>query len=177
MSTDLPDLAHYLGGDQGPYLGWDAVNAAMIRHWCDAMGDDNPIYTDIEAARAEGFSALAAPPAMLQAWNMLGYREQRPPGSDDSNPMAVLPVLEAAGYPAVVAVNCEQEYERYIVVGDEIYYRSTIESISEEKSTALGVGFFVTQLCTYYNQRDEVVGTMRFRVFQYRPHETQEQDS
>ena len=170
MTDTLPDLDAYLGGDTGPFRAWDKVNAPMIRHWCEAMGDDNPVYTDPEAARAEGFGALAAPPAMLQAWTMYGYRGERAPGSDDRDPMAVLPVLEAAGYPGVVAVNCEQEYIQYLEEGDDVYHRSTIESISTEKTTALGVGFFVTQLCTYYNQRDEVVGTMRFRVFKYRPH-------
>lgn len=174
MSNDLADLTQYLGGDTGPFLGWDKVNAPMIRHWCEAMGDDNPIYTDVEAARAEGFSSVVAPPAMLQAWTMAGYNGKAAPGSDESDPMAVLPVLEAAGYPAVVAVNCEQEYEQYLEEGDAVHHRSTIESISEEKTTALGVGFFVTQLCTYYNQRDEAVGTMRFRVFKYRPHQARE---
>jgi len=166
----LPDLSCYLGGDNGPYKSWDKVNAPMIRHWCEAMGDRNPLYTDPEVARAQGFSGVVAPPTMLQAWTMFGFGGQRAPGSDDSDPMSVLPVLEAAGYPAVVAVNCEQEYERYIEEGDEIYFRSTIESISPQKTTALGLGFFVTQLCTFYNQREESVGTMRFRVFKYRPH-------
>jgi acyl dehydratase len=173
MTKESPDFSNYLGGDLGPYKAWDTVNAPMIRHWCEAMGDTNPIYTDSHAAGAEGFSGVVAPPAMLQAWTMPGYGDERPPGSDSSDIMAVLPVLEAAGYPAVVAVNCEQEYQRYIEAGDEIYFRSSIESISDEKTTALGMGFFVTQLCTYYDQNDEVVGTMRFRVFKYRPHQPQ----
>lgn len=172
MTKELPDFSNYLGGDLGPYRSWDKVNAPMIRHWCEAMGDKNPVYTDEQAARAEGFSAVVAPPAMLQAWTMFGFAGEPPPGSDDSEPMAVLPLMEDAGYPGVVAVNCEQEYERYVEEGDEIYFRSSIESISPQKSTALGVGFFVTQLCTYYNQRDELVGTMRFRVFKYRPANT-----
>ena len=142
----------------------------MIRHWCEVLGDSNPIYTDSQAARNAGFSGVVAPPAMLQAWTMYGYGGELPAGSDTADPMAVLPVLEAVGYPGVVAVNCEQEYHRYLEEGDAIYHRSTIESISEEKRTALGTGFFVTQLCSYYNQRDELVGTMRFRVFKYRPH-------
>lgn len=176
MSDNTLDLSEFLGGDTGPFRAWDAVNAPMIRHWCEAMGDENPIYTDPEAARAAGFEGIVAPPAMLQAWTMNGFAGQRAPGSSEENPMAVIPVLEAAGYPAVVAVNCEQEYERYIEEGDEIYHRSSIESISEQKSTALGVGYFVTKLSTYYNQRDEMVGTMRFRVFLYRPHPRREEE-
>jgi hypothetical protein len=83
--------------------------------------------------------------------------------------LAVLSVIADAGYPGVVAVNCEQHYDRYLEVGDSVYYRASCESISEEKTTGLGTGFFVTELSTFYNQRDEVVGTQRFRVLQYRP--------
>jgi hypothetical protein len=106
---------------------------------------------------------------MLMAWTMNGYGGQRPPGSAQGNALAVLSAMSEAGYPAVVAVNCEQEYERYLEVGDRVSYRATCESISEEKTTALGTGFFVTELSTFYNQRDEVVGRQRFRVLQYRP--------
>ena len=48
----------------------------MIRHWVEAMGDDNPVYVDDEAARANGFPGVIAPPTMLQAWIMRGFRSQ-----------------------------------------------------------------------------------------------------
>jgi uncharacterized OB-fold protein len=172
MSQNDPALSRYLGEDRGPYHSWDPVNAPMIRHWCEALGDANPIYTDPQAARAAGFAGVVAPPTMLQAWTMRGYAEQRPPGSDERDPFEVLVALEEAGYPAVVAVNCEQSYDRYIGEGERIHHRSTIESISEEKSTALGVGFFVTEKSTFYTSEGEAVGTMRFRVFKYRPHDS-----
>ena len=35
-----------------PTPGLDLVNEAMIRHWCEAMGVNNPIYTDAQAAKA-----------------------------------------------------------------------------------------------------------------------------
>ncbi|MEP5764742.1 MAG: MaoC family dehydratase N-terminal domain-containing protein [Halieaceae bacterium] len=170
MADALPDLQQYVGGDFGPFLAWDEVNAAMIRHWCEAMGDACPLYTDTAAAAAAGFEQLAAPPTMLMAWTMPGYGGQRPPGSaSGDHALGVLAIIEAAGYPGVVAVNCEQEYFQYLQVGDRVYFRSSCEAISDEKTTALGVGFFVTELATFYNQRDEVVGTQRFRVFKYRP--------
>ena len=171
MSIDAAALQQLVGGRFGPFNSWDAVNAPMIRHWCEAMGDSNPIYTDAEAARAVGHETLVAPPTMLQAWSMAGYGGERAPGSDTGSAFAVLEKLERAGYPGVVAVNCEQEYQQYLQPGDRIYYLAELESISEEKTTALGVGFFCTELSTFYNQRDEVVGTMRFRIFKYRPHE------
>ena len=36
-------------------VGQDEVNQAMIRHFVEAVGDENPVYTDAEAARASGF--------------------------------------------------------------------------------------------------------------------------
>ena len=57
-----------------PVVGPDAVNQAMIRHWVEAMGDTNPVYVDEAAAVAAGFGGVVAPPTMLQAWVMRGYR-------------------------------------------------------------------------------------------------------
>ena len=169
MSGDLDDLQSHVGTEAGPFYGWDPVNGPMIRHWCEAMGDRNPIYIETDSARDAGFAGRVAPPTMMQAWIMPGYAGERPPGSDTRSAFAVLEVLEKAGYPGVVAVNCEQEYERYLEEGDEIYFTAKLESISEEKETALGRGFFCTELSTFYDQRHEVVGRMRFRIFRYRP--------
>ena len=168
----LPDLQSFVGGDFGPFLAWDVVNAPMIRHWCEVMGETDPRYFDSKAAIAAGFSDIVAPPTMMMAWTMAGYRGERPPGSGEGNALAVLAVLAEAGYPGIVAVNCEQHYERYLEVGDSVYFRATCESISGEKQTALGTGFFVTELSTFFNQRDEIVGTQRFRVLGYRPAES-----
>ncbi len=171
MSHSNFDFERLLGEDCGPFLGWDKVNAPMIRHWCEAMGDKNPIYTDPEAARAAGHTekdGVVAPPTMMQAWNMGAVGAVAPPGTDTRNPFEVIVMLRDAGYPSTVAVNSEQDYVRAVEEGDCIYHRARLESISEEKTTALGTGFFITQLCSYYNQRDELVGHMRWRVLQYR---------
>ena len=166
-----------IGKPVGPFRGWDPVNETMIRHWCDAMGDDNPVYTDPEAAAQSVHGGIIAPPAMLQAWTMRGYRGRHAPGSDEREPFAMFEILEERGYPAVVAVNCEQTYFEPLRPGDSLRHTSQIESISEEKTTALGVGFFITELCEFWNQRDEKVAEMRFRVFKYRAHQAQETDA
>ena len=44
-----------------------------------------------------------------------------------------------------------------------------VESISDEKQTRLGTGYFVTWLTTYTDQDDEVVGRQRFRILKFRP--------
>ena len=56
-------LKAYVGIATGPArVAPDAVNEAMIHHWCDAMGDRNPIYTDAEAAKKTVHGGLVAPP-------------------------------------------------------------------------------------------------------------------
>ncbi len=49
---------------------------------------------------------------------------------------------------------------------------TVVESISEEKSTRLGPGYFVTWVTTYTVESGEVVGRQRFRILKFRPGES-----
>lgn len=164
-------LQSCVGAEAGPFLSWDTVNRAMIRHWCEAMGDQNTAYSDPTFAAVLGApeGAVIAPPTMMQAWTMTGFGAQHPPGSDTREQNPAMPHFAEHGYLAVVATNCEQEYVQPVFEGDKLSGYSTIESVSERKTTALGVGYFVTQLTEYRNQHDEVVGAMRFRILKYKP--------
>ncbi|MEV7344802.1 bifunctional MaoC family dehydratase N-terminal/OB-fold nucleic acid binding domain-containing protein [Streptomyces sp. NPDC093544] len=142
--------------------GRDPVNAPMIRHWCEAMGDANPAY--------EGPDAVA-PPTMLQAWTMGGLSGHtgRTQAYDE-----LLGLLDEAGYTSVVATDCEQEYLRPLRPGDEITFDAVIESVSEPKTTKLGRGYFVT---TRMDVRagGEQAGTHRLRILKYAPAGRQKQ--
>ena len=39
-------------------VGPDPVNQAMIRHWVEAIGDENPVYTDEAAAVLVGLQEV-----------------------------------------------------------------------------------------------------------------------
>lgn len=145
----------------------DPVNAPMIRHWCDAMQDANPVYTDPALAADSVHGGIVAPPTMLQAWTMRGLVPRPPPGGDAA--MGLFELLDAAGFTSVVATNCRQEYARYLRPGDELSVSVSISDVSEEKKTGLGVGHFVTQRHTFRDQRGEVVGTMDFRILKFKP--------
>jgi uncharacterized OB-fold protein len=147
----------------------DPVNQAMIRHWCDAMGDDNPVYTDPDAARRSTHGQIVAPPTMLQVWTMPGLRRREPAAGAGGGRQALMSSLASAGYTSIVATNCEQEYTRYLHLDDVVTVSTELESVSALKHTALGDGFFVTTLQSFTDQRAELVGTMRFRIFVYRP--------
>ncbi|HVM40349.1 MAG TPA: MaoC family dehydratase N-terminal domain-containing protein, partial [Acidimicrobiia bacterium] len=151
---------------RGPRLGLDPVNEAMIRHLCETIGDQNPVYTDAEAAAASVHGGIVAPPASLQVWTMSGFHPAVDP--NDRQP-SLTKIMTDEGYTGVVATNCEQEYRRYLRPGDHLTMVSEVEDIVGPKTTALGEGYFITTLETYTDQQGEVVGTMRFRLFRYIP--------
>ncbi|HEX3946824.1 MAG TPA: OB-fold domain-containing protein [Acidimicrobiales bacterium] len=187
-------LAGLVGQSAGaPNLSPHAVNQPMIQHWVEAMGDVNPVYVDDQAARAEGLPGVIAPPTMLQAWIMRGLRaslevevaraEGRPAGESATEQMMAL--LDDEGMTSVVATNCEQSYNRPLVLGDRLVMTSVIEAISDVKATGLGVGRFTTSRLDYLAvpedsigpddtperlaARGEPVATMRFRILKFRP--------
>jgi uncharacterized OB-fold protein/acyl dehydratase len=141
----------------------------MIRQWCDAMGDRNPVYQDSEAAAKSAHGGIVAPPTMLQAWILPGFRmanADRPP-QDRQEELHGL--FAAHGYTGVVATNCDLEFARYLRPGETVVADAVIESISEQKATALGVGYFIVTRTTFANQAGETVGSMVFRVLRYKP--------
>jgi uncharacterized OB-fold protein len=192
------ELAALVGLASGaPNLAPDAVNVPMIRHWVEAMGDHNPVYVSDAAARAAGYDELIAPPTMLQAWIMRGLRasilteEVRAKGeAEGSGPNeTMMSLLDDEGLTSVVATNCDQHYDRPLVVGDRLLVRSFIEAISDPKRTGLGTGRFITTRLDYVAVPDvdvpappvshdevgklydagEPVATMRFRILKYLP--------
>jgi hypothetical protein len=133
-----------------------AVNQATIGTWLDAMGYEN-----------ERFRTGEAPPSMAQVWTMPGLGRKRPPEDPLSR---MTEFLTDEGYTAVLGTNCEQTYERYVRLGEELRVTSALDSVAGPKSTAMGVGYFVTSRNTWYSG-DEKVATMLFRVLKFIPKE------
>lgn len=153
--------------------GQDPVNVPMIRHWVEAMEDANPVYLDDEAAKATGRPGVVAPASMVQAWTMRGYAATVHPVEDGSSGGfdELKALLDEGGYTSVVATDSEFEFHRELVPGDHVGFSETVESISPEKKTGLGVGRFVTTVKTYRDQDGEVVATQRWRTLRFRPAE------
>jgi 3-oxo-4,17-pregnadiene-20-carboxyl-CoA hydratase alpha subunit len=163
----LAKLKEFEGVEIGTQDGADAVNQAMIRHWVEAMGDENPIYTDADAAAKSVHGEVIAPPVMLQAWVMRGFAPR--PTAGGSAQDELMRLVESKGFTSVVATNCEQEYDRMLHIGDHLRTRSVIDSISEEKQTGLGIGHFITTRVEYETLDGEPVGRQLFRILKFRP--------
>jgi uncharacterized protein len=141
-------------GPSAARLARDPVNQPMINNWTEALGDEHPSY----------FQGIA-PPAMIQVWTMAGLHGER--AADD--PLgSMMTVLDGAGYTSVVATNCEQTYHRYLSVGEQVAVTTRLGEVVGPKQTALGEGWFVTTLNSWY-VGDELVAEMLFRVLKFRP--------
>lgn len=156
----------------GPAAAPDPVNQPMIRHWVDALDDQNPIYLDAEFSATTRHQGVVAPPAMLQTWTMprpriegIAERGGAPDEIDSDNPISI---LTDAGYANTLATNSELEFDRYLRPGDELVASTVLESISQRKKTSLGMGYFVTWVTTYADAEGEVVGRQRFRILKFK---------
>lgn len=151
-----------------PKRSYDTVNEAMIRHWTEVMGDKNPAYTDEEWAAKSKRGHRVAPPAMMYAWNQEGYAvasDGRP--SDGLSDLVAF--FDKHGFSGSLGTNVDQEYFAEAKLGDAIFEDAIIEEITEQKSTARGVGYFLQTLAKFTNQDGELIGTQRFRVFKFIP--------
>jgi uncharacterized OB-fold protein/acyl dehydratase len=163
----LAKLKAFEGAEVGTQVGADPVNQPMIRHWVEAMGDQNPVYTDPEAAKRSVHGEVIAPAVMLQAWVMRGIAPR--PSEGGSAQDDLMQLVESEGFTSVVATNCEQEYDRMLHLGDHLRTRTVIDSVSEEKQTGLGVGHFITTRVEYETLDGEPVGRQMFRILKFRP--------
>ncbi len=162
-------LQEFVGKEIGePIVGRDLVNEPMIRQWCDATGDMNPIYLDPNFAKDTVHGGIVAPPTMLQGWTLDGIKMAFPDDGEGDLQKQLHNFCDENEYDSVLGTNCDQEYERYLKPGDQVKATTVIDSISEQKATGVGIGYFITTVTTFTDQNDEKLGTMTFRVLKYK---------
>lgn len=98
---------------EGSYV----VGREKIREFATAIGDDNPLFHDVEAARAAGHPDLIAPPTFAVVLSL------KASGSVIRDPELGL------DYSRVVHGEQRFAYTRPIVAGDELVVTTTIEAI------------------------------------------------
>lgn len=141
-------------GETPPRLARDLVNQPMINNWLEAIGETDPRFTRGEA-----------PPAMAQVWTMYGLDPERPEGDPLHGTMQM---LDAAGFTSVLGTNCDQTYERPLLVGEQVGLTTRLESVVGPKRTGVGEGYFVTTVNSWWVGK-ELVATMLFRVLKFKP--------
>ncbi|PWR18175.1 MaoC family dehydratase N-terminal domain-containing protein [Zavarzinia aquatilis] len=123
-----------------------ALDRGRLRFFAEAIGETDPVYTDVEVAQAAGYADLPAPPTFLFAAEM------------DSG--AVMQTLTDLGIPLARLLHGEQgfTYHKPACAGDVITVVSRIADIYDKKGGALE---FVVKQAEARNQAGELVAELR----------------
>lgn len=117
------------------------VEAGKVREFARALQDPNPVYRDVEAARAAGFPAIPAPPT----FTVVAAHFQDEGGG----------LLEALGLDLARVLHGEQEwtFHRRPVVGDVLHGDTTVSGI-ETKPGKRGGQMRLVRLETVFRDAD-----------------------
>ena len=152
-----------------PTAAKDGINASMIRHWAEVMGDTNPAYSDAEWAASSRRGKTIAPPAMMYVWGQEGFAVTTGRPSDAQSDLVEL--FNEHGFTGVLGTNVRQEYFKEASPGDTVTMEMVIDNISERKTTGRGTGYFFETLATFTDQHGDRIGTQRFKVLKFIPQE------
>ncbi len=119
-----------------------AVGREKVREYARAVGETNPLYFDVEAARAAGHADVVAPPMFAVVYS-----------SPAVTPAMFDPEL-GIDFARVVHGGQELAWGPLVVAGDEVTTTATVKDVSERG----GMGFFIFEAVSE-NQRGETVCT------------------
>ena len=117
-----------------------AVGREKVREYARAVGESNPLYLDVEAARAAGYADVVAPPMFAVVYSAPAVG---PPIFD--------PEIEL-NFAMMVHGGQEFEWGPLVIAGDEVTTTASVKDISE----ADGRGYYVFESVSV-NQRGEQV--------------------
>lgn len=120
------------------------VDRSKVREFARALGDPDPVYTDVEAARAAGFADIPVPPTFVVS--SAHWREE-------DNMVATLGLdLRRA-----LHGECGWEYHGPVVVGDELTASRRVSGVSTREGRRGGTMTMVSIETDFTNQRGELV--------------------
>jgi acyl dehydratase len=117
-----------------------AVGREKIREYARAIGETNPVYLDVDAARAGGYADVVAPPMFAVVYS-----------APSVGPLIFDPDIEI-NFAMMVHGGQEFEWGSPVVAGDEVTTIARVKDISERD----GRGYYVFET-TSTNQRGEQV--------------------
>lgn len=122
------------------------LERGRLRLFAQAIGETDPAYTDVSAARDAGYADLPAPPTFLFAAEL------------DSG--AIVQLLERLEIPLAKILHGEQSftYHQAACAGDTVTVRSRITDIYDKKGGALE---FVVKTSDARNERGELVAELQ----------------
>ncbi|MEO8603226.1 MAG: MaoC family dehydratase N-terminal domain-containing protein [bacterium] len=141
------------------------VSESLIRHWCEAFDDANPLYLDRPCAQASGFADLVAPPAAVLSTFALGFRY--PPPRQPLPRNVHYAVKDVLGFPHAVISAIDAEHATVVEVGERVAISQRLVSVTAWKSTRRGAGRFWTIEQVFRGRNGEIVARQRMTAFGY----------
>jgi acyl dehydratase len=137
------------------WIGYELPAATMeiergrLRFFAKAIGELEPIYTDVKTAREAGYPDLPAPPTFLFGAEL------------DAGTLEGL--LDTLGIPIGKILHGEQgfTYHRPVCAGETITVRSKITDIYDKKGGALE---FIVKTAEARNENNELVAELRTSI-------------
>jgi N-terminal half of MaoC dehydratase len=149
-----PEMRAQIGveGDPWPY----EVTAPGVRAFARGVGYEDPVYYDLDAARAAGYKDLPAPPCYLGTPAFL-------PGRSDpvfSTPLGTGP-RPRYGLTQVLDAGTEASCERPLRAGETLMGRHRLVDLQVKNSRSLGAMLVVTSEITLYGGDGRVAARER----------------
>ena len=123
--------------------GTFTITKELIKKFCQAVGEDNPIFTSEEAARRAGFKGLVAPPTMCVGVSSVTYPKTG---------------LERGRHK--LAASSSMEFLVPVIEGDTLEARIRLKDVYT-KTGRSGTMVFIVWVTTFTNQRGEKVAAVQ----------------
>jgi acyl dehydratase len=165
---DLPaDIVELIGVRQYEEEAEFPVERGYIWTTCASVEDGNPLYWDDEVAE-EITGGPTAPPTMISVWLRAHHWA---PGREAGTqlPLRVHFELKARlDLPEAIMSEDVLVFHEPVRVGDRLKSSQVLRSVSDEKTTKVGVGRFWVIDVEYHNQNGELVAVDTMTGLGYR---------
>jgi len=165
LAADERQRLAALAGESAAVEAPVEVDAYLIRHWCEAFDESNPLYLDAAYARGHGFSDIVAPPASVVSTFTLDFRF--PPARPSVPRNLHYDVKAILAFPLAVISAVDVEHDAVVEVGERLAISQRLVSVSPWKSTRRGDGRFWTIERRVWNRRGDVVARLQMTAFGY----------
>ena len=148
-------------GEESPPWTYE-LTTTSVRGFARGVGYTDPVYFDVDAAKAAGYRNLPAPPTYL------GTPVFLPGKSHDifSGPIEGAPRVEH-GLKGLLDGGTETEYFADLCAGDTLTVVSKLAGLDVRESRSLGKMLISTTETTYTNQDGTVVAIQRGQAIYY----------
>ena len=149
-------------------IGWESdpwiyeVTTTSVRAFARGVGYTDPVYYDIDAAKAAGYRNLPAPPTYLGTAVFL-------PGKNEDNlstPPGSFPDI-SHGLSNLLDAGTETEYYDTICAGDTLTGVVRLSNLETKQSKGLGTMLVLTTESIYTNQDGKKVAVQRGQAIFY----------